>query len=240
MNRISVACLVFMMAGRAGTAGAITGGEKPGSATVAEDPAGREDERLRAGSGWTINAGYFFKDSLFYGNGRGGLHVNAGRVIPLPHRFGLWAGAGAFRARGTVDTSSDDGSRFRTTFDSGVFYADLGVLTPWTPFPFCVAVYRHSTSIRNRGVGGPLSGAVLDGSAGSWGVGLDVHLLYEHFFSKSGKPPRGLGLVLGYVGFIAPPGRDVVTRDDAGNVVIVRKWKPLAGESLRAGLEYEF
>jgi len=212
------------------------------SAEPGEPAQGEKRYLPGVGNGWMVNIGYFFKDTMFNSRGRGGLHINAGRVLPLPllGRFGLWVGAGAFHASGTLTTVATDQQRYRTTFDADTLYADVGVITPWVPFPVCVVVYWHSTALRNVGLTGPLAGATLTGDHSGLGLGFDVHLLFEHFWGKARKPPRGLGLVVGYVGLLEPAGRNLVTRDQAGNSATVKKWKPLRGESLRVGLEYEF
>jgi len=236
---------ILVLACWATVARAIVPAGKPVSATTSSGSAseagavGKRDFP-GAGTGWMVNAGYFFKDTMFYSNGRGGGHVNVGRLIPLPKRFGLWVGVGGFQARGTQETTGGDGNRYRTTFDSEILYTDLGLVTPLTPFPVCLVVYWHSTGFRNEGITGPLTGTTLTGDHSAIRVGFNVHLLFEYFLSGARKPPRGLGLVVGWVGFLEPSGQDLVTRDGAGNAVTLRKWKPLRGESLRVGLEYEF
>lgn len=214
---------------------------------------------LGSGTGIMVNAGYFFKDTMFYSRARGGPHVNAGRIWALPHGFGVWTGVGAYRVSGTQETLAGD--RFETTYESGVVYADIGIVTPYFPIPISAVFYRHSTDVRNLGLTGVRTGSVLTGSSSGLGVGLNIQIMFEWFFwgdngsagddARAGEDTRakrrgrtrgrGLGLVVGYIGFMDARGRDLVTRNAAGDTVTLRRWwKPLKGESLRLGLEYEF
>ena len=145
-----------------------------------------------------------------------------------------------FRASGAFNAVADDGSGFRTEFDSHVYYADLGVQLPWVPLPLCVAFYHHSTDLNASGTSGSSSGLSLAGSGESSGIGFTVHVILEYFFSRKERPPRGLGLVGGYIGMMEGRGRDILVTDGAGHARIFRGWKPFRGESLRLGLEYEF
>lgn len=220
------------------TAGAVHG-VVPEAAPEGEG-GGESPVLLGMGTGAMVTAGYFFQDTMFYSRGRGGWHVTAGRVWPIPWGLGIWSGAGAYRSAGTMETYGDDASRYETRFAADVAYVDVGIVTRYLPIPVCLALYSHSTEIRNRGLAGPAAGRFFRGGDSGLGWGLNVHILIEYFVSGRRKPPRGLGVVVGYVGFMDWSARDIPTRDAAGGTVTLREWKPLKGESLRLGLEYEF
>lgn len=193
-----------------------------------------------AGTGVVVTGGYFFKDTMFENSGSGGGIVGAGRLFPLPHGMGLWVGAGAFEAEGTIELEAADGRRHRAEFEQEVVFAELGLTTPWTPFPVGLVAYRHDTEMRSEVLGGPMPGRRFSGAAGDAGVGIAIHLLVEYFLSGRSERPRGLGVVFGYVGYLEPVGRRVGLEDGAGDRAVFPKWKPLRGESLRLGFEYEF
>ena len=203
-----------------------------GSATLAGESA--------FGTGWMVNAGYFFKDTMFYSGGRGGLHISVGKMVALPYGLGLWTGAGTMRSRGTYESTLADGARYRTAFDLTVAYADLGIATPFTPFPIGVVVYRQAGTLDDTGLTGPQAGRALAARDRGWGIGLDVHLLFEWFLRERRGRSRGPALVIGYEGFMDLSARTVAATDAAGGRVEHRLWKPLKGESLRGGLEWEF
>lgn len=190
------------------------------------------------GTGWMVTGGYFFKDTMFYSAGRGGPIVTAGRAFQVVRWLGIWAGGGVLAARGTMDATGG-GSGFRTTFDGQAGWVELGVLTPWLPFPVSLAVYRHTTDLSDRGVSGPAAGGVFTGRMRGTGLGASVRVLFEFFFSKS-RSHRGLGIVGGYAGFMDLSPRTARTRDANGNGIDHVNWKPFKGESLQLGLEYEF
>ena len=192
------------------------------------------------GTGWMVNAGYFFKDTLFYSGGRGGPHVNAGKLVPLPHGLALWAGAGLMTAKGSYTSTLSDGNRWETAFDLSIAYADLGIATPWTPFPVALVVYSQSATVKDELRSGAAPGRTLRTIDKGVGVGLDVHLLFEWFLSAKRGRHRGPALVLGYEGFIDLSGHALATTDAAGGRVEHKAWKPLKGESLRGGIEWEF
>ena len=190
------------------------------------------------GTGWTVTAGYFFKDTMFYSGARGGPVVAAGRTIPVFSWLGVWAGAGAFLARGTYGAEAA-GSRFRTAFDETAFHFELGLVTPWLPFPVSLALYRHSTSLDDSAVSGALAGSAFSGRSAGWGAGANVRIMFEYFLSGRHGRHRGLALVGGYAGFMDLSPVNVRTRGPAGELEH-RDWKPFKGESLQVGLEYEF
>ncbi|MEK7476612.1 MAG: hypothetical protein AAB152_13400 [Candidatus Coatesbacteria bacterium] len=210
------------------------------SATTPESEGGTawKDSGLY-GTGWTVTAGYFFKDTMFYSQGRGGPAVSVGKAFRVLRWLGIRAGGGVLRAKGTMNTSGA-GSGFRTTFDSTVMYADLGIVTPWLPFPVSLAFYRHATDLTDAAGSGALYGRTFRGSATGTGLGADVRIEFEFFSSKRRAPHRGPGIVLGYSGFMDFSPKKLGTRDAAGVVLEHPKWKPFAGEGLHAGLEYEF
>jgi len=187
-----------------------------------------------------INGGYFFKDTMFNNGGRGGPHVDAGRAFAVNKGFALWAGAGALQAEATQRCVWPAGSEYRTTWKVQGVYADAGVVIPWMPFPIALAVYRQSSDLTDRGVSGPLTGQTLTGSRDGYGVAVDIHILFEWFIHGERTTHRGLGFVLGYIGFIDLMGKDLNTTDAAGDRVTHLNWKAMKGESLRGGIEYEF
>ena len=195
---------------------------------------------MESGSGWMVAGGYFYKDRIFGNHAIGGPHLNFGHVFQLPYRFGIWAGGGVLKASGAFNAKADDGSGFRMDFESDVYYADLGVQMPWVPLPLCVAFYHHSTRLSARGTSGSTAGLTLTGADESSGIGFTIHVILEYFFSSRERPPRGLGLVGGYIGMMEGRGRDIPVGDGAGHARIFKGWKPFKGESLRLGLEYEF
>jgi hypothetical protein len=210
------------------------------SATTPEAAGGTEwkDSGIY-GTGWAVTAGYFFKDTMFYSGGRGGPSVSVGKAFRVLRWLGVRVGGGVLRAKGTLDTTGA-GSGFRTTFDETAVYADLGIVTPWLPFPVSLAFYRHATDLTDRAASGALSGRTFTGAATGTGLGLDVRIEFEFFDSKRRAPHRGLGVVLGYAGFMDLSPKTLRTRDAAGVTLEHAKWKPFAGEGLHAGLEYEF
>jgi len=225
-----LALVVALMLAMSAPAGAFTGS----SATETEDSLGY-------GTGLMVNAGYFFKDTMFYSKGRGGLHVDLGKAFPLAGKFGMWIGAGAVRASGTMRSVDQDSFRYDTHFDSQIVHADIGVLTPWTPFPVGVMIYRHRTDMSDLALDGPMEGSKFSGRSTGLGWGFTVHLLFEWFpWHSSPVSRRGPGLVLGYMGLVDMRKTDIIVEDDSGRKLTHRGWKPVAGESLRAGIEWEF
>ena len=191
------------------------------------------------GSGLVVTAGWFFKDTMFYSKGRGGLTIGAGKAFPVARWLAVWAGAGALRAKGTMRTVVS-GEDFETFFDGDAVWGELGVVTPWLPFPIAAAVYRQRTDLDDLGLTGATAGRRLAGSADGFGAGLSVHLLFEFFLSKREQPPRGLGIAFEYVGLMDFSARTIRTMDPAGFTADHKRWKPFRGEALRLGLEYEF
>ena len=200
-----------------------------------------ETDSLAFGTGVMVNAGYFFKDTMFSGRGRGGFHADCGKAFPLGGKFGFWAGAGALRASGTFKAKDSDGNEYDTHFNLSAVHADLGLLTPWTPFPVGIMVYKHWTDVSDTARSGPYTGDRFSGSESGFGWGIAVHILFEWFpWESRSRAGRGPGLVLGYMGLIDMSKIGLETAN-SGSVVLVHKgWKPVAGESLRAGLEWEF
>ncbi len=193
------------------------------------------------GEGWMVNGGWFFKDRLFNNAGRGGVHVDAGRAWTLAPWLGLWTGAGALEAHGSRQRFlAADGSRYDTTWNVRAQYVDAGVVIPWMPFPVALAAYRHASDVSDAAATGPLAGRTLAGSRDGIGLAIDIHIVFEWFVHADRKPPRGLGFTAGYIGFIDVTGHDLAATDAAGGRVTHPNWKPLQGESLRAGIEYEF
>lgn len=192
------------------------------------------------GTGVVVQAGYFFKDTMFYSGGRGGLVVGAGKSFLLPKRFGVWLGAGILRADGTMRTTTADDHSADTTFRTEAVLGELGLLTPFTPFPIGLMFYRHDTRLSDRVLSGPNSGKTLSGSLAGYGWGVMVHLMLEIFRGKEGRGPHGLGIVISYGGLADLTKVDITTGEAGGGREVHRKWRPVAGESLRAGLEYEF
>ena len=220
---------VALAASWAGIAGAFTGGS-----TLYEDALGY-------GTGLQLNAGYFFKDTLFYSKGRGGLHVDGGKAFPVAGKFGVWAGAGVLRASGTLRSTDQEASRYDTHFDASIVHADLGVLTPWTPFPLGIMVYRQRTDIEELALDAPLAGRKFTGSSSGFGWGFTVHLLFEWFPWDTGAPVRrGPGIVFGYMGLVDMKKVNIPVKDGSGSGLVHQGWKPAAGEGLRAGIEWEF
>jgi len=191
------------------------------------------------GTGWIVTGGYFFKDTMFYSRGRGGPLVSVGRAFKVFRWIGVWTGGGVLGARGTMDTAGA-GSIFRTTFDETVVYTELGIITPWLPFPVSLSLYRHSTDLTDAGVAGAAAGRSFTGRKAGIGLGVDVRVQFEFFFTKRRAGHRGLGLVAGYCGFMDMTGRALTTTDTNGATLTHPKWKPFAGEGLQLGLEYEF
>ena len=199
------------------------------------------EESLAYGTGLMVNAGYFFKDTMFYSHGRGGLHVDVGRAFPLAGKFGLWIGAGAGRASGTLRSIGPDSSRYDTQFDAEFVHADIGILTPITPFPVGVMLYRHKTSLNDQALDGPLANREFMGASSGLGWGITIHVLFEWFPWKGGAVSRrGPGLVLGYMGLVDMSKTDITVKDGMGGELLHKGWKPVAGESLRAGIEWEY
>lgn len=222
--------LAALFLGWAGPAGAIKGG----SATPSEDSLGY-------GTGLMVNAGYFFKDTMFYSRGRGGVHIDIGKAFPLQGKFGIWLGAGGIRASGTMRSTGQDSSRYDTHFEAQIVHADIGVLTPLTPFPVGIMLYRHRTGMEDRALDGPLAGREFSGVSTGLGWGFTVHLLFEWFPWDSGPEGRhGPGFVFGYMGLIDMEKTGIPVEDDSGARLVHAGWKPAAGESLRAGIEWEF
>jgi len=215
----------------AGTVTAMTGGVVTGSTSWNEPD---------FGTGIVVEAGYFFKDTMFYSRGRGGWCLDAAKTFLLPYHFGLWVGAGVLTAEGTMRMTSSAGFDADTTFRTQAFSGEVGILTPWTPFPVAVMVYRHDTRISDRCIGGPYDRKTLSGSKSGFGWGIIVRILLELFGGGERKGPHGLGVVIGYAGLADLSKVDITTEGDGGAKAIHRKWKPVAGESIRAGLEYEF
>lgn len=191
------------------------------------------------GTGIVVTTGWFFQDTMFYSGGRGGITAGAGKAFPVLRWLAVWAGAGAFRSHGTMHTQAN-GADFETTFDGDAVWAELGVVTPWLPFPVALTAYRHRTGLDETGRSGAAAGRRYTGTADGWGAGAAVHLLFEFFLGKSDRPPRGLGVAVEYVGLMDFSARTVATADPAGLTADHRNWKPFKGEALRIGLEYEF
>ncbi len=191
------------------------------------------------GTGVIVTTGWFFKDTMFYSKGRGGLTVGAGKAFPVTRWLAVWAGAGALRSHGTLRTVVD-GLDLDTTFDGDAVWLEAGVVIPWLPFPVALTAYRHRTDLEDAGRNGALAGRRLAGSAEGWGAGGVVHLLFEYFIANRRSGPRGLGFAIEYVGFMDLSGRTIRTADAAGYTADHRNWKPVKGEALRVGLEYEF
>ena len=205
-----------------------------GSATQSEDS-------LAYGTGIMVNAGYFFKDTMFYSKGRGGLHVDGGKAFPLGGKFGLWVGAGAMQAKGTMRAYDHDSFRYDTRFEAKIVHADIGILTPWTPFPLGIMIYQHRTDLDDSALDGPLAGGRFSGSSSGIGWGFTVHLLFEWFpWGADSVSRRGPGLVFGYMGLIDMKKINIPVRDGLGRELVHQGWSPAAGESLRAGIEWEF
>lgn len=236
MRRLLVA--LFLLG--AGNAVALVVGEGE-SATPAKDSSAREVPWW--GSGWAVKGGYFFKDTMFYSRARGGPHIDFSKVFALPARFGLWTGAGVFRATGTeaVRTAKPyTDSMVDLSFDESTAYGDIGLATPWFPIPICLAVYWHRSELSARGRSGELDKAAYTADKSGVGLGLTVHIILEWFPGKERRPPRGLGIVLGYAGLMELSGGDAKLKEKDGTREPAVKWRPFKGESLRAGLEYEF
>ena len=236
MMRVVIAVLLLA----AGNAGALVVGG-PESATPAKDSSGREVPWW--GSGWTAMGGYFFKDTMFYSHARGGAHFGVSKEYAHPARFGLWTGAGVFRATGTerVGTAKPyQDSTVDLSFDESTAYGDIGLATPWFPVPICLAVYWHQSELSARGRSGELDKAVYAADKSGVGLGLTVHIILEWFPGKEKRPPRGLGMVIGYTGMMELSGGDVKLKEKDGTREPKVLWRPFKGESLRAGLEYEF
>lgn len=205
---------------------------QPESATVHARPSS-------FGTGVVVTTGWFFKDTMFYSKGRGGLTVGAGKAFPVLRWLAVWTGAGMLRARGTLKTTAG-GDEFETTFDGDAVWGELGFVTPWLPFPVALTVYRQRTELDETGRTGAMAGRRLTGSADGWGAGASVHLLFEFFLTKKPDPPRGLGIAVEYVGLMDFSGRTIRTGDATGFTADHKGWKPFKGEALRIGLEYEF
>ena len=213
----------------AGCAGAFTGGST------------QYEETLGYGTGLQLNAGYYFKDTMFYSKGRGGLHIDGGKAFPLAGKFGVWLGAGTIQATGTLRSIDQASSRYDTHFDAQIIHADIGVLTPWTPFPVGIMIYRHRTSMDDLALDGPLAGRKYSGTASGIGWGFTVHLLFEWFpWNTSSPSRRGPGIVFGYMGLVDMKKVSIPVRDGLGGELEHTGWKPAGGESLRGGIEWEF
>lgn len=240
MNRATgiLALLAVLLAGRAGAMVASSSATLPVDSLTATTT-GDEVNGLIS-QGWMVNGGYFFKDTMFNNGGRGGPHVDAGRAFAVNKWVALWAGIGALQAEATQRFVSPAGSEYRATWKVQGVYADAGVVIPWMPFPIALAVYRQSSDLSDVGVSGPLTGRTLSGSRDGYGVAVDIHIMFEWFLHGDRPSHRGLGFVLGYIGFIDLTGHDLATADAAGGQVVHPNWKAMRGESLRGGLEYEF
>ncbi len=190
-------------------------------------------------SGWMVNAGYFFKDTMFYGSGRGGLHAAIGRIFGVTRVVGLWSETGWTSAGGTCGTVGLQGEEYRTRFSSQCLYVTLGVSVLRYSVPVGVGVYWHDTSFVSTRVTGPLAGVEASGNEHGIGTGIMVNV-YIPLGGAQGRDRRRPRLILGYGGFIDWTPVDLQTDADSASLgtVIERKWRPLRGEALRVGLEF--
>jgi len=213
----------------------------PGS-TLAADSASStvSGDAGMIGEGWMVNGGYFFKDKMFGNGARGGIHIDGGRAFALSHWVALWAGAGALEASAAQRFVSAAGPEYRSTWTVRSVYADVGVVIPWMPFPIALAIYRASSEVSDAAQNGPYAGRTLAADRDAFGMAIDIHILFEWFLHAERTGHRGLGFVLGYVGFIDLSGKDLAVTDALGGTVTHVNWRPMKGESLRGGIEYEF
>jgi len=101
--------------------------------------------------------------------------------------------------------------------------------------------YRHTTDLEERALDGPLGGRIFSGRSTGFGWGFTIHLLFEWFpWDPGSVSRRGPGFVLGYMGLVDMKKTDIKVRDSGGLEMFHRGWKPAAGESLRAGIEWEY
>ena len=224
--------MLFAAVAWAGAAKAMV--TSPGSATPWEDSLG-------VGEGWMLTAGWFFKDTMFYSNARGGVHVAMGRVLRVSRNAGVWIGSGGFSSSGSFRSADSSFDEYDTSFRGWLVHTDVGLVTPWFPFPVSLVFYSHSTRIEDRALSGPFSGCLFKGSDSGAGLGMSVQIVLEFFLNSSPRPPRGPALVVAYMGFWDLTAKDIETVKEGGGAYLVHKdWKPIRGESLRAGVEYEF
>lgn len=239
MRTLLPAVALWLAAGRAGAVTTSVLSATPALESGAPESSTVHERPSSFGTGIVVTTGWFFKDTMFYSKGRGGLTAGAGKAFPVLRWLAVWTGVGAFKSRGTMRTTAS-GAEFETTFDGDAMWAEAGVVTPWLPFPVALTVYRHRTELDETGRGGMAAGRRYAGSSDGMGVGAAVHLLFEFFLTGRERPPRGLAVAIEYVGLMDFSGRTIETTDPAGFVADHRNWKPFKGEALRIGLEYEF